>query len=60
MRYSDGGAYVQVLDIMEGEDGRNVVKVLTAPNVAFLGSSRMLNSMAPFRPKSLLENVAPF
>jgi hypothetical protein len=48
----------QVLDIMEGEDGKNVMKILTAPNLAFLGSSRMLNSMARFKPKTL-ENVAP-
>jgi len=43
---------------MEGEDGKNVMKILTAPNLAFLGSSRMLNSMARFKPKTL-ENVAP-
>ena len=50
---------MQVLEIVDSEEGRNVAKVLTAPNLTFLGSSRMLNSMAPYRPKTL-ENMASY
>jgi len=49
----------QVLEIVECEDGRSEIKILTAPNLTW-ASSRMLNSMAPFKHQPQLENLAPW